>query len=399
MFLRAFTILFIYDLALPTLFVLSRPDVRNVYFNHFDNSSIIVTYLIWFLLSIGLIRPGKKIIFFHMRPDVLLRFLNKRIFEVFIIIFFLSSLYFYLNFDMSFRHLNRIKNTNFAVTTMFAFRPFFRLWILATTFKVIRDKYASVRVTRIAIVLGLSFYFSLTSASDVLTLIMCFALSISRRLELVRFYKVRLLSTKALLVSLSLVSVVYFGFANKKSFDQRINPLEFVDDFADVYLDALTARLSVHAASTFIAIDNGINVKNYQLWLSEIFFTQVNNGRKLIGDSYRDEINTLARRNYFYLFKEARLSSRTGTSPGFIPSFLYMPFFPLNLILGIAVFRFILVRLFHGIQGRLPNLLIFMSIFTLMPFLDGLQHIFFVIDPIAISFLYFILLTDNHVRV
>lgn len=398
MLLRAFFIWYLYDLAVPSLFLLLRPNIKDNYFNSFNDSSILVAHLTCLVLSIFLVKRGKKVVFIQKRPNRLLDFFNKRVFEVFLSVFFIVCLYFYLNYDMSFRHLNRIKNTNSLVTIMFALRPFFRLWILVATFRVLRDKTMTKRISIIATILGLSFYFSLTSASDVLTILMCTALAISRLVDIEKFYKVPLFSLKTFAVSVALLSVVYFGFANKKNLDQRINPTEFARDFGDVYLEALLSRLSVHAASTFIAFETNDYSDAYRSWFSEVVFTQINNAKKLIGISFSDEINTLARRNYFYLFKEARYASRTGTSPGFIASFLYMPFFPLNLIFGLALLRFVFTRLFHGVYGKIPNLLLFISVYTLMPFFDGFQHILFLVDPIAFSFFYFVFLTDNYVR-
>jgi len=398
MLVRAITLWLLYDLTIPSLLLVFNPNIGRLYFNSYSNVSVAITFLIWACLYLFMLRPVRRLVFFKRKTGKFLAFFSKKIFEAILIIFFLSSIYFFTQYDMSFRHLNRIKNTNSIVMLMFALRPFFRLWLLVETFKLVRGKIPDRRIVIVGLVLGLSFFFSTTSASDMITIIMCLALVLSPRIDVESFYKVKLFSVKSLLVFFVFCSVIFVGFANKKNAHQRINAVEFVDDFVESFMDPLIARLSVHTVSTYIAVESAHSFSNYATWIYEVMFTQVNNGYKLLGDDYKDKINTLARRNYFLLFSQARDSSRTGTSPGFLASFLYIPFFPINVLLGVIFLRFVFSRIYHGLSAkRVPVILLIISVFVLAPFLDGFQHVLFIIDPISISFFYYVLITDNYV--
>lgn len=294
--------------------------------------------------------------------------------------FLILSIYFYMNVGIGFRQTEAL-SSNYLVALlvlMKSFLPIIAIVMLASIFKSSFFPH-SYRFYFFSTSIG-----SLIAIDESLVTIYCFVfliLSFCSYKTLKKIFLERLsiglLITFFSVGSLLIIIVTYAGFANKGI------PFEFFGST----LKYILLRTSSHYVTLHNAI--GLNLFDTSLQFEAIEQTlQLFQDRfsKILGSPVNGEIIGIDRLNYETNYLIIDLP-RAGSSPGLIASFLYIPFFPINIIL-LIMYLFILSLFLNSILVNRLNIAgIVLFTYLLRNFFESPLQLFNIVEIFTLQFI------------
>lgn len=371
--------IYFFQFGLAVIFSKSLIDYESIYVFHYDFIYVgafllLFTALIIFCNKIfnSRFKRIKLASDFSLFIDFLIYCLS--------ISFLILAIYFYMNVGIGFRQ-NQELSSNYLVALlvlMKSFLPIIAIVMLASIFKtsVFPNSYR--------------FYFLATSIGSIiaidesLTAIYCAVFLILplcsyttlKKIFLERL-SIRLLVAFFMAGSLLVIVVIYAGFANKGV------PFEFLGST----LKYILLRTSSHYVTLHNAI--GFNLFDTILQFEAIEQTfQLFQDRfsKILGSPLNTEVIGIDRLNYETNYLIIDLP-RAGSSPGLIASFLYIPFFPINIIL-LIIYLFILSLFLNSILVNKLNIAgIVLFTYLLRDFFESPLQLFNIVEIFTIKFI------------
>lgn len=289
-------------------------------------------------------------------------------------IYFILSLRFSLQFDLSFRHTGgaTISGEGFEVMLLFVLQAYARIYLLFLMLKYVNGLPIQFYQRVLVAVVALSLILTIMTSLDFLYIVVAVLLATSREKylfdNLIKRKSGFLFLLQILLLCLIVVIVFFIGFANKIGIDAAIY---FFTTNSGHLIMSVSRRISTFYVSVLALGGNdlfensdAINtvagvIDNMKLRTSIILG---------IGENVqRPEIWSVNRMNYLEIFNNT-YNERTGASPGLVASALYLPFFPFNFIL-ISLYVVFVIKAFNSALTNLKVKLNFFSRFLLLFFL------------------------------
>lgn len=317
-------------------------------------------------------------------PHIKVRFLSKElavsIFLIISFIYFILGLYFFLNYDISFRHRQRLSESGPLIIVLFFLRYFalfYLLWFLAVVLKGIKQN-IKMKVTLFLFTLGWAL--ALNGSFQIFYLFFSILLLISPNIYI--SMKVKQILLFFLLCPLALVLVILVGVANKVGFELLFSAEG--KSFMSNYIGTVVARSSTSLYSLAYSFENFFSDLNlaFELVSYEVFtFT---NRLALLGivDTFDSKaIYTVSRFNYLVAFENQ--ADRGGSTPGILASIYYAGGLPL----GFMVISFYISIIFRRLQvifsgiGKFSIVSIFALIYLCIPFFENPISFFNIVQP------------------
>jgi len=281
-------------------------------------------------------------------PNLVLKYLL----YTFVLLFLYLSIVFALNYDISFRHQNRLSESGIIkIIPHLRFVGMFFIFIHFSHFIKNREIYKNQR--GLIFLVTLSLLLTTTSSLGVPLIFIGLFLSlvpvyISHKVFVnhVNFFKFIII---IFLLLVLFILVIYMGYANKWGHEEIIKIFSNFE-FYSMLFEKIFTRLSTSYASVNAAISQFIFLDiNYQF---EIFYSSFKDFlSKLtyifgLSEGLGGGISSVSRENFLILFTGHQYLPRSGTSPGIVASILFVPFFPMGLIL-LSFYSVVVIRVFN----------------------------------------------------
>ena len=299
---------------------------------------MLIQLIIW-LFIFFLFFLFEKIKIFNLFYLPFIHIIYEKFFSRFLaIVFFYCSIYFYLNFDFSFRQsADGVLEAGFLVMLLVPLKIYFSLLPLIQQYENI-----SFIDRLFMLIIFLSFCMTLTTSYEIVYVFIFFGLFLSEKGFLIKKDGSKNFFPLFILIILPIL-IIFFGINNKS-----YASLAYSSDLSQNIIfisESLSSRLSVFSYSSiyylssigelyetsFEAISGSINIGIYRFSLLlgyDLTATEVQN------------LNILNSQNLFFDRREDN-----GASPGFLANLILFPIFPLGFFILLFVF-FILLRSF-----------------------------------------------------
>lgn len=354
-----------------------------------DNSVVLVIIFIFILLSFSVYK-------FKVNQGIF-NFFFINIFKGWIVIsssviFLVLSSYFYINYNVKFRHTGEnVTDVGGWMIILITLRAYFKAFLFYVF--IARFKNIPLRINRVILLnIAICFSLSMVSSLDIALIIFSILLFLNQIKLFIRrhntSFELFTLVRNGILSLALFSSIVFFGIANKVG-TETAKTLVFDKDVLRVVIVSTGLRLSTYYAS----IHGVLNVVGKQENnLSSGFFGAIHNtinrgvylttGEELA----RPEVWTIYRANYENLFVY-NTNDRTGASPGIIASVFYGP----NVVFGIMIIMVYLsvicniLKWAFSFTYTLNSLGLILALVFVMPFLESPMDLVNVFNP---SFIY-----------
>jgi hypothetical protein len=349
---------------------------------------ILTSAFLWFFILIPYARI--RLIFFS---DKLIR----QLILVLVVVFALLSLLFYLYHDLSFRHTNRLSETEYWVSLLWFIKPIIYIVALGIYVNALKFNRLNFYSTTLLVLIVISCALSITSSMEVLVpALLSFILyklnfgekSIAGKIKFIRFLIYFFISCVVGLLA------VLIGLGSKIGYD-----IVFSVDFSKVSgvlvdeLPYLIPRFSTASASFIYWVNQSISGANESYdFLNSINHTFSYRYCLLFGSDCgsNDYIETVNRYNYLSVF--AHHAERAGASPGPMASLF---------LVGNSIYGFFMLTAYFGIMffligknlsfSKNVSIVYYLLIpLFLMPFFESPLDIFYVIEPLFFQFIFLI---------
>lgn len=306
-------------------------------------------------------------------------------------IYFISSIDFFLNYNISFRHKVRIRDANFLVQILFTLMIFIKIVVFMILIFLLRNKFLLKIQKYILFFIFIGSLLSLNSSMGIILPFIIFMMLFSPSI----FYKRVKFSNLVLLtpiIFILLIGVVYLGLSNKAGIDYANNFFTSTEGILKLF-EKIFTRISSSFMSLQVLLSNHVFDLNLQLdtFISSYYvFIQKMKVILPIFDEANREIISVNRTNFLLLFKP--FNDHAGTSPGLLGTIFYLPFFPLSIIF-VSFYSIIIIgsinRYFKDIKEY--NLLtLFSVLFFLFTFFESPLSILSILLPINFALLVFV---------
>lgn len=326
-------------------------------------------------------------------PDFNFNHLNfKFVFYLFcflVIIYFLLSVYFFINFTSSFRHTNRLANAGPLVTLLFSMKPLLYFFVSLVLIYTLNGNELGVKSKFMIFLLLVSSILSLNSSMQFVFIIVLSIIIWMPKLLRLKISEINLKTIILVLLFVPLIfcSVVFIGIGNKVGYSYLLSEqgVEYLLGLGDL----LFPRMSTSLFSSVIVFNNfNDGILFGDSVLHGINTTLSNRFALLTGDLSFDSsvINTVNRLNYLEVFTNH--AERAGASPGIISSIFYTPLFPLSFF----VIPFYVALIFSSLRFHMVNEIEFGFIsklvlpYLLLSLFESPLNVFYLFDPITILF-------------
>ncbi|WP_162147988.1 hypothetical protein [Aliarcobacter lanthieri] len=307
------------------------------------------------------------------------------------IIYFISSLDFFINYNISFRHKVRIRDANFLVQILFSLMLFIKVIVFMILVFLLKNKYLLKIQKYILFLILIGSIFSLNSSTDVILL---FIVSMMLIFPSIFYKKIKIFNLLILtpIIFLFLLGVVYIGLANKGGMDYANNFFSSTNGILKLS-EILFTRISTSFMSLQNLLENHMFDLNLQLdtFISSyhIFMQKIKIILPIFDEPSRD-ILSVNRTNFLLLFKP--FNDHAGASPGLLASIFYLPFPPIS-IFFISFYTIIVIG---SINRYLKNvekynfITVFCIFFLLFMFFESPLSIISVLLPVNFALLIFV---------
>lgn len=387
---KAFLILLVV-MYVPGLFYF--PFFYDGYLNYFNYNGglyfyfFIISLFFVFVTFLCFLAVG-KIPYIKVRP------LSSRvvffILAVIVFIFFIFSVYFFLNFTSSFRHKNRLSDAGVLVAFLFFIKPIVYYIVALMLIHVLNGfKLGSWSRFLLFLILISTILFLNSSLQFIIVPIILIMLFFPRLLfvELNRLgFKYVLLIV--FLVPVSCFLVVFIGVGNKVGYNFLLSDegVYYLKNFGSV----LFPRMSTSLFSSVVIFENIISGYYFSDKVVDGILATLTNRFSLflpLDKFDADLINTVNRLNYLEVFNSH--ADRAGASPGIISSVFFFPLFPLSFFIIPMYVAIIFKSLRYHMKKEIRVNLISMMIlpYLLISLFEAPINILYILDPIFFLFI------------
>lgn len=324
-------------------------------------------------------------------PHIKFRALSKTLTDNFLlvvsIVYLILGLYFFVNYDISFRHRQRLSESGVLIIILFFLRYFalfYLLFFLAVVLKNIKPQ-PKMKLTLAFFSLG--WLFAINGSFQIFYLFIAILLLFTPQMYVSMSLKQA--SVFFILCPLALFLVVLIGVANKVGFDLLLS--EEGKGFMMNYIGTVAARSSTSLYSLGYAFENYLSDINLAVDLISYETFTFTNRLSLLGlfDSFDSKsIHTVSRFNYLVAFENQ--ADRGGSTPGILASIYYAGGIPFGFVV-ISFYITILFRrltvIFSGTE-KFSLVSVFALIYLCIPFFENPLSFFNIVQP---PFIYLVL--------
>lgn len=307
------------------------------------------------------------------------------------VIYFISSIDFFLNYSISFRHKVRIRDASLLVQILFTLMIFIKIVVFMIFVFLLRNKFL-LRIQKY--ILLLIFIGSILSLNSSMGIILPFIIFMMLFFPSIFYKKIKFSNFLILfpIIFILLLGVVYLGLANKAGVEYANNFFTSTDGIIKLF-EKIFTRISSSFMSLQVLLSNHIFDLNLQLdTFTSSYYVFIQKMKIILPlfDEANREIISVNRTNFLLLFKP--YNEHAGTSPGLLGTIFYLPFFPLSIIL-ISFYSIIIIgsinRYFKNVKEY--NLLALFSIlFFLFTFFESPLSVLSVLLPVNFALLIFV---------
>ncbi|ATG76504.1 hypothetical protein [Pseudoalteromonas sp. 1_2015MBL_MicDiv] len=385
---KSFVLLFVVIYLPGLLFYPFFSEGFSSYFNYTEgvylNSFILIfSFLFLTFISFYLVSkiPYTKVYYINSKLCLLI------VFSV-VLVYFLLSVNFSLNFTSSFRHKNRLSNAGGLVAVLFFLKPIIYFIVSLMLINILNGRGFGRKGKILLFLILISSILSLNSSLQFIIVPIIFIMIVSPGLMTKNFYdfNIKYLLTTILFIPLICIVVVFIGIGNKVGYDYLLSSegLNYILNYGNT----LFPRMSTSLFSSVILLNNTLNGVFYSSEvLDGIHATLLNRFSLILPIDNFDSslINTVNRLNYLEVFRNH--ADRAGASPGIISSIFYTPFFPATFFiipLYIAcIFRALRVHM-KNIRFNFLSVIIFP--YLILNLFESPLNILYIADPVFILF-------------
>lgn len=307
-----------------------------------------------------------------------------------VLLFFILSIYFKVNYSTGFRHSNRLSAASPLVTLLWAVRSLVGVLVLSLIIVACNGIKFSALTKILLIFITLASILSVTSSLQVLLPLICLLLLIYPAVYRLTITKIGVLKFIFLLLAalICFTFVLILGIGSKLGYENIFSENGF--DLLINYISILIPRMSTSYVSFATLLDYEVsNLVSYDVFKS-VHNTFMNRLYSILGESIfdTDMIDTVNRFNYLTVFENH--ADRAGASPGILASVFYMPFFPLGLFVSVLYLNYITscVSRMATVDFRLGLAGMLAIPYLLLNLLEAPLNILYILDPIFILFLF-----------
>jgi hypothetical protein len=380
---RSLLIYVVLSYVLPLLYYFFLYDGFNARYVISSVSIVILMANVFFVVLVIIVRFGR---FTKSEKKI---YISENWYFPFAVAFFSLSIYFFLSYDISFRHTSRLSDGGsliyiLYITRTLALYSILRVIIAITNGEVIR-KHQKISV----ILVALGLLLTTTSSLQVLDFFMALFASVANTHTLNKRFN-SISAIKMFIPALLLLSaVIYFGVANKVGFEAA---LVFFKEFGGELIKSSFLRVSTSFVSGgFSSLNSFQNYLDFSVFdkIYSTFIYRIQLVFPFIDFGINGEyLNTVNRMNYLNITKVPSLE-RAGASPGLIASFLYLPLYPVSLIIVGLYIKILISRVDCLLRSNTtPSIIVSICILIYFrPLLESPLSIFVIIDPVFFVFL------------
>lgn len=315
--------------------------------------------------------------------------------KILVFLYFISSIYFFVNYSTSFRHKSRLSDAGLIVTFLFLIKPIVYMYVLMAVVYVCNQVKLGARTRMNLWLVLIGSLLSLNSSLQVLFPFLVFIL-----LFFPGFFSSRLsnvFSLKGILILLLfpiIVALVLFvGIGNKVGYAFLLTQdgIGYLINFGNILFPRLSTSLFALVTAVDGCLFTGYCSSAVFDSFSATFFNRLN---LLLGFGFDEHlIETVNRFNYLYVF--ANHADRAGASPGPLASMFYFPFYPLGFVTIPFLYAFIFSSVYRHLNDFrcVHSVFVFSVIYLLLGFFEAPLNIFYILDPAFFVLVFFIIMT------
>lgn len=316
---------------------------------YFIESQLIISILLVIIFSLYSMLP---LIRFQVPRNLII--FKSKLNLIFIIAFMFSSIIFFKDYGISFRHQGEGIATNMILILHSITKEYFKIFILYKALLEINGLPNNTNKIQLFLVLG-CFLLSLSGSLDILYILVISALIINP--SLLR-KNLKNQASVIFLTGTSLFLVLALGLGNKVGFD---NFFDFISNNFQSIGVGLIARFSTMQISLMNSIEYSSSFEVIEILTRELQVGS-DNLQILFGGNKGLRVDPWSINRYNFLKISNVFLPRTGTSPGLFSTFLIAPLLALPTIL---IFSFFLKQFSRIIPYKL-NIYGFLIIFTMI---------------------------------
>ncbi|SOE21819.1 hypothetical protein SAMN06298216_2273 [Spirosomataceae bacterium TFI 002] len=308
------------------------------------------------------------------------------------IVFFYLSLDFYNNYGLSFYQSGTsMSEFGGSVFVFITLKTYFRLFVFYEYLRLLKEKNTFKKKHILYLITTFSFVITIAASMDLIFAVIAIALLfIKKEAILIKSRNLKIFSLKGLGIVLLLffisMGVIFIGFANKFGFEQT-QYLFLSDEVREEIIRQIVIRLANSYASLIQVANNHPFDINFQIDAIKIPFDVLKYRFSILFgiESPKPEIFNISRLNFLNTYQNYH--ARAGASPGLVASFLYVPFFPLNLFLLSSYLVLIIRAINRVIQNSINKvsilglLIIFLYV---LPLFESPIDFLIIFDPTTI---------------
>ncbi|MCY9826433.1 hypothetical protein [Vibrio chagasii] len=347
------------------------PNAYHSYYTYDGEafSSLVITLILLLPIMILFQCVSSKISSYRARvlnPKLVVSF-----FLFVVIVYNFASLYFFINYDISFRHRNRLSDAGGIIIVLFFLRYLALFYLMLCLAKVLRGEKLKKVQRSTLILFCLGWLLSINSSLQVIYVFACILVLYGNNflIQDITLKKIVILGTIAPLV---LFGVLIVGIGNKVGLEFLFSD-EGVTFFYG-YLSTIAARVSTSLYSLAYAFDTHTwDVETFLKLASYELQTLTNRIGMLLPlwDVDKESITTVSRYNYLHAMENQ--ADRGGSTPGILASIYYGGGLPIGLML-ISLYLTIILNslsnIFEGVKSYSLPAIVIVS-YLVLPFFEN----------------------------
>lgn len=368
-----------------------REEMSELY-----NSTELSVYYAFLLMVLFFIIT---IFLYNILPSIRKIQISESFFQIFLFlgliisfIYFISSIDFFINYNISFRHKVRIRDASFLVKILFTLAIFIKIVVFMHLVYLLKNHHL-LKIQKISlffILIG-----SLLSLNSSMGIILPAIIFLMLFFSSIFYKKINIENIFILfpIIVVLLVGVVFLGLANKAGVEYAYTFFSSSDGIMKLLVKVFT-RISASFMSLQVLLENHVFDINLQFetFLSsfDVFIQKIKILLPFLDTPSRDIIS-VNRTNFLLLFKP--FNDHAGTSPGLLGSIFYLPFFPISIIF-ISFYTLIIIksinRYFKDIK-EYNILTVFCVLYCLFTFFESPLSILSILLPVNFALLIFVI--------
>jgi hypothetical protein len=311
------------------------------------------------------------------------------IFLIASVLYFVIAFYFFVTYDISFRHKNRLSEAGVVVIVLFFMRYIALYYLLLSISVLLRNGVLSKRRKFILSIFSFGWLFALNGSFQVFYLFIAAFILVKPDLFAKNHISFKKIFTFSVVLPVLILLVLLVGIGNKVG----VNFLFTSEgqEFLYGYIGTIAARSSTSLYSLAYVFEYHLfDLELFFRVISYEFYTLANRLSIILPvvDFDGEALSTVSRYNYLIAFQNH--AERAGASPGFLASVIYAGGIPLGLCV-MALYLSIVYRAlrmhFLNIESS-SDIAVLAIVYLIIPFFENPISLINFLQP---PFLYFLL--------